>query len=66
MSFPKRNADIKIQSQVLAMHALTSLLFIYITKQKQKSTHLPIIPQQSIKNAASCELQTYEQTSGLL
>ena len=47
-------------------YARNNKSIIYITTHKQKSTHLPIIPQQSIKKAASCDLQTYKQTSGLL
>ena len=55
--FPNCNIDINIQSQVLAMHTLTSLLYIYCNA----STHQHVVPQQSPQNTASWALSTSEK-----
>ena len=54
---------------VLAMHAVTSLLYfpmIYASQYKYTSmagkiAHIQIIPQQSAQNTANLLLQTYEK-----
>ena len=59
--FLKWNIEMKIQSQVLTMHTLTSLS--RITIHERKRTHLRVISQKSTKYTASCRLQTWRKTS---
>ena len=52
-AFPKSNMAMTIQSQVLSMCALKSLLYMLQDDERKASIHQHVFPQQCTQNTAN-------------